>query len=298
MTAELAFRDAGVLGESPVWDAHHERLWWVDVHGRRLLYAGSGAVEERRLDRVISSFALTSAGEVVGTAKRALVAIRPDGDIELLREVWPSGASGERFNDGKPDPAGRFWAGTIAGPEQGRTGRLYRFDEDGACVPVLTGVGISNGIAWSPDGVIMYYVDSSTQAVDALDFDPAGGTAGRRRRFVRIDERLGLPDGIAVDADGGVWVALFFGSVVHRYTPDGRLDRVVRLPLAGVTSVAFGGADLSTLFITTGHVAEGPQARRFGANPADPTGLAGSVFACTPGVAGAPVAHVRDYGAG
>ena len=204
-----------------------------------------------------------------GTPPRPLAAI-PSAVDEVMNDgasTWP-GAS-------RPDLRG----GRAAGG-----GRLYRLDPDGAVRTVLRGVTLSNGIGWSPDHRVMYYVDSATQAIDTFAFDVATGTIAERRPWVRIPPEDGLPDGLAVDHDGAVWIALWGGRAVRRYTPDGRLDRVVPIPADHVTACAFGGRDGRTLFVTTaaGYIAPGDRARQ---------PLAGSLFAVDAGVGGPP-AHV------
>jgi sugar lactone lactonase YvrE len=192
------------------------------------------------------------------------------GDLTTLPDVWDDATV--RMNDGACDQQGRFFCGSMAyGAAPGR-GALYRLDPDGTVHPVHSGITISNGIGWSPDGSRAYYVDSGTGRVDVCSPDLV-----ERRPFVTVPETTGTPDGLTVDADGGVWVALWGGSAVHRYSPDGELDQVVSLPVAQVSSCAFGGEDLDTLFITTSR--EGLS---------DPEPAAGALFAVQPGTKGLP----------
>jgi sugar lactone lactonase YvrE len=155
------------------------------------------------------------------------------------------------MNDGKCDPAGRFWAGTMALDERPRAGALYRLDPDGAVHTMLRDVTISNGLDWSDDGRTMYFIDSPTQTVDAFDFDVATGSIANRRTVVRIPIEHGTPDGLALDSDDGVWVSLWGGGAVHRYTATGTLDAIVHVPTPFPTSCTFGGDDLGDLYITT-----------------------------------------------
>jgi sugar lactone lactonase YvrE len=194
-------------------------------------------------------------------------------------------ADSVRFNDGACDPQGRFWAGTMS--LDGRTGSasLYRLDTDLRVTRVLDGVSVSNGIGWSPDGATMYYVDTATDRIDAFDFDGVVGTPGRRRTFVELPGP-GSPDGLCVDADGAVWVALWGGWSVERYLPDGTRDAVVELPVAQVSSCAFGGPELEQLFITTAW--DGLSAADREAQP-----LAGALFRVEPGVRGLPTTPFR-----
>jgi sugar lactone lactonase YvrE len=166
-----------------------------------------------------------------------------------------------RFNDGKCDPSGRMWAGTMALDERRDAGALYRFDPDGRIHRMLDDVTISNGLDWSASGATMYFIDSPTRTIDVFDFELTGGNIRNRRTFVRIPRGEGVPDGMTVDADGYVWVALWGGGAVHRYAPDGCCDTVVRVPTRYPTSCAFGGPDLGDLYITTAHVKLTPQER-------------------------------------
>jgi sugar lactone lactonase YvrE len=156
-----------------------------------------------------------------------------------------------RMNDGKCDSAGRFWAGTMAWDERPGAGSLYRLDRDGSVRVMHEGLTVSNGIGWSPDDRTLYFAETRERRVYRYDFDPHTGTASNRRIFVELPEGGGVPDGLTVDADGGVWCALFGRSCINRYWSDGTLDRSIPLPVSRPTSCAFGGRDMRTLFITT-----------------------------------------------
>jgi sugar lactone lactonase YvrE len=184
-----------------------------------------------------------------------------------------------RFNEGKVDPAGRFWAGTMALDERRGAGALYRLDPDGGIHTMLNEVTISNGLDWSDDGATMYFIDSPTCSIDVFDFDPATGSIRNRRSLVRIPPGEGVPDGMTLDADGFVWVALWDGGAVHRYAPDGRREMVVRVPTRCPTSCVFGGPDLADLYITTAYVKLTPQERAEQPH-------AGGVFVVRPGPRG------------
>jgi len=199
--------------------------------------------------------------------------LRPLGGFTVDRSVI-------RFNDGKPDPWGNFWAGTMAWDEQnGPPCGLYRLAPDGAVTELFGGVGLSNGLDWTDDRRLFYYADSLAGGVDVFDTDPDTGALSGRRRFVSVSG--GLPDGLTLDAEGGLWLAVWGSGELRRYTPDGRLDTVVSLPVSQVTSAAFGGDGLRTLYITTA---------RENFTPADLAAQphAGDIFACTPGVVGRP----------
>jgi sugar lactone lactonase YvrE len=185
-----------------------------------------------------------------------------------------------RFNDGKCDAAGRFWAGTMALDVAPGAGALYRLDPDYRVTRALSGVTLSNGLDWTTDNRSMYYIDSPTRGVDAFEFDLEQGVLGARRRLISIPREAGTPDGMTLDTDGGIWVALHGSGSVGRYHPDGRLERVIRVPSARlVTSCAFGGPDMGDLYITS--MSDGLSAEAMAEQP-----RAGALFRCRPGVRG------------
>lgn len=185
------------------------------------------------------------------------------------------------MNDGACDRAGRFWAGTASHVRGAEVATLYRLDPDHSVHPVIHGVQLSNGIGWSPDDRLMYYVDSPTQGLDVFDFDLDAGAVRNRRRLVDIEPAMGIPDGLAVDVDGCLWLAIWGSGRVRRYTPTGHLDRVIEVPASQVTSCAFGGPRLDQLYISSAAEGLGPEARR-----AEPH--AGSLFCLDPGIEGLP----------
>jgi sugar lactone lactonase YvrE len=184
-----------------------------------------------------------------------------------------------RFNDGKPSPWGDFWAGTMPWREGGPSCSLYRLAPDGRVTELFGGVGLSNGLDWSDDRRSFYYADSLSGGVDVFAAEPETGELGERRRFVTVE--AGIPDGLALDADGGLWLAVFGAGQVRRYTPSGDLDTVITLPVDQPTSLAFGGADLATLYITTAR--EDMTPAEVAAQP-----HSGDIFACVPGTTGRP----------
>jgi sugar lactone lactonase YvrE len=199
-----------------------------------------------------------------------------DGGLTYLPDLWSD--DDVRMNEGGCDPDGRFYCGSMAYDARPGAGTLYRLDPDASTTVVLRGVTISNGLEWTPDGGRAYYVDTPTGRIDLFDYDRDAGLTGRRP-FVSVPADDGHPDGLTVDAEGGVWVALYGGAAVRRYTPDGRLDLVVELPTPHVTACTFGGPDLDELFITTSQENLAP-----GSDP-----LAGSLFRASVGVTGRPV---------
>jgi sugar lactone lactonase YvrE len=236
-TAEPAGSATPILGEGPRWDAEAERLVWVDIDGGQL-HAGDRAVACG--DKVCA--AAPWEGDLVLVALAgALAAVDvSEGSVRRLVDV-PHGRPGMRCNDGACDPAGRFWIGAMTLDKAPGAAALYRYDPDGALHTVLTGITLSNGLGWDPAGRLMYYIDSPTQRVDVLDYDHASGTVTGRRRFAAIPEADGLPDGLAVDDEGGVWVALYGGGEIRRFDPDGRPWGRVEVPAAHVTACCFAG---------------------------------------------------------
>lgn len=252
VAADLLADTRTSLGECPVWDEEGDRLLWVDVDRQRIhaLDLATTTVATFDVPVTVSSFALRREGGFVAAAGTAFWTLGDGSDARRLVSLDVS-AGVLALNDGKCDPTGRFWSGTAV--RDGRTGTaaLYRLDADGRLTMALDGITMSNGLGWSPDGRIFYYVDTSTQRIDRFRFDAESGTIADRRVLARISSRDGLPDGLTVDADGYVWLAIWGGGEVRRYAPDGTLERIVRLPVSRVSSCTFGGPERMDLFITT-----------------------------------------------
>jgi len=271
LTGPVAFH-----AEGPVWSARWGGLQWVDMlAGDVLSLADDGGVRRRHVGRVAAALRPRRSGGAVIAVERGFVLEDADGMLTPLDPVWSD--EGVRMNEGGCDPDGRFWCGSMAYDQRPGAAALYRLDPDGTVHTVLDGVTISNGLEWSPDGSRAYYDDTATHRVDVFDYDRDTGLTGRRPFVVLPDD--GNPDGLTVDAEGGVWVALFGSGAVHRYSPDGVLDQVVELPTPQVTACTFGGPDLDQLFITTS---------REGMAPGDDP-LAGCLFRAEVGVSGLPV---------
>jgi sugar lactone lactonase YvrE len=281
VAADLFLDARAELGESPVWDEAGRCLYFVDIlrgHVHRIDIA-TRASRLCRLDRPVGAVAVTDAGDLVVAMQGGFARLDPaTGVVRPIASV-DADLHDIRMNDGKCDAAGRFWAGTMALDERPRAGNLYRLDGDGRVHTMLRGVSISNGLDWSDDGRVMYFIDSPTRSVDAFECDPSSGAIANRRTVVRIARGHGVPDGMTLDADGCLWVALWGGGAVHRYTPDGTLDTVVTVPTTYPTSCAFGGSDLQDLFVTTAAIKLSERER--GEQP-----QAGGIFAARPGVAG------------
>ncbi|MEU9223365.1 SMP-30/gluconolactonase/LRE family protein [Streptomyces massasporeus] len=272
---EVAVRAEAELGEGPTWDAATGRLLWIDILGSRLhtYDPATGRRSVRRTEQHIGAVKPRAGGGLVLNLRDGIGLLDPDGGFRWLHH---DPVPGRRANDAAVAPDGALWTGTMRYDEAPGGGTLSRVTGDGSVDVVLDDVAVSNGTGWSPDGRLMYYVDSPTRRVDV--FDHADGRITGRRTLAEIEESAGFPDGLTVDAEGCVWVALWQGSAVRRYTPDGELDRVIELPVPLVTACAFGGADLSDLYITTARV-----------GLTEPPALAGSLFV-VPG-AGKGLAH-------
>jgi sugar lactone lactonase YvrE len=254
MPAPIIALDArSQLGESPVWDERSQELTWVDITAG-LLRTWSPATGEERSREFSGELSAVILGEDAATRIVAL-----DNRLQLESSEGPERSLAEveiataqnRLNDCRCDPGGRVWAGTMSKVRAPGVAALYRLRADGGLDQVIAGTTISNGIGWSPDRTRMYFIDSLTYRVDLLDYDPASGAVANRRPLVAIDPGDGLPDGLAVDADGGVWVCLFGGGAIRRYRSDGVLDLHIELPVTNPTCPTFGGDDLTTLYIAS-----------------------------------------------
>jgi len=268
-------------GEGPVWSERWGGLRWVDMLAGDVLHlAADGTVERRHVGAVAAALRPRRRGGAVIGVERGFALEEPDGTLTTLAELWAD--TGVRMNEGGCDPDGRFYCGSMAYDKAPGAGRLYRLDPDGSTRIALEDVTISNGLDWSPDGSRAYYNDTETSRVDVFDFDREAGLTNRRA-FARIAPGDGRPDGLTVDAEGGVWVALNHSGSVRRYTPDGAQDAVVEVPPRQVTACTFGGDRLDQLYMTTSRENLPP-----GEDP-----LAGSLFRAEVGVRGLPA---REFG--
>lgn len=282
IAVEVAVGPGAVLGEGPLWDADAGVLWWIDIPGRGLhrLDTADGADVVRPLPWMPGTIALRSGGGLAVACPDGVVAWDWDGGEGERIATIEADLPDNRLNDGKPDPTGRLWVGSMRVDAQGREGALYSVDADGTVRRHVTDVGISNGLGWSPDHTTMYWADTWTGGVDAFDVDLGAGTLSDRRRVIDIPSDHGYPDGLCVDADGNLWVALYDGGAVRCYAPDdGRTLEVVELPCRQVTCPTFGGPDGGDLYVTTG-------AQQFGEADRAAQPLAGALFVARPGVTG------------
>jgi sugar lactone lactonase YvrE len=255
-SARAGTTEQTVLGEGARWDARRGELLRVDILAGRVyrdLVAPNGTlfpVASYEVPGTVGAIAPIQGDDGwLLAAGQGFTYLRPDGSLLMLTEVT---AAGTRMNDGACDPQGRFWAGTMADDHRAGGGALYRLDWAGRIELMLTGLTISNGLDWSPDGRTMYLVDSGPRVVQAFAFDGDRGSISERRVLVTLAEEAGAPDGMTVDASGDLWVAIYGGGRVHRYSPDGVLREVVSVPAAQSTSCAFAGPGLNRLYVTTG----------------------------------------------
>jgi sugar lactone lactonase YvrE len=284
-TIESLFVHRDRIGEGPFWDARTSTLVRVDVEiGEvRRLDPTTGEQRTTSLGTAVGFAIGASTGELVVAAGQELTAIDDDGNRQVLTAL-DHDLDPHRINDGKCDARGRLFFGTINSDDWAPTGGLYRFTGSGPAEQLVPGVTVSNGLGWDDARERFYYIDSITQRIDVFDYDLESGVPSGRRPFVEIPKDEGLPDGMEVDAEGGVWLALFGGGEVRRYAPDGTLSEVVTMPVSHPTSIAFGGPDLRTAYVTTArswldtHVTGEP--------------LAGAVLTFDAGVPGRPAGVV------
>jgi sugar lactone lactonase YvrE len=280
---EVALDIRADLGEGPVWDGRIGSIVWVDIPRGKVLIFDPRCRSLREFDvgQPVGAVAPRVAGGYALAVRDGFATLdAATGAVELIAPVEQNDLKG-RMNDGSCDLNGRFWAGTMAEEETPRAGSLYRLDPNGSVTRILGDVTISNGIDWSLDGRLMYYIDTATQGIDVFDFDAEGGAVSGRRQLIAVEPDAGAPDGLTVDAEGSLWVALWGGAAVRRYAPDGALDRVVGLPATLITSVAFGGDDLDELYVSS--------ARAYlSAHEQAEQPHAGKLFRLDPGVRGRP----------
>jgi len=276
MRAEQITDPIAYHGEGPCWSSSWGGLRWVDMLAGDILSFGEGErVERRHVGTVAAAVRPRRDGGAVIGVERGFALEEPDGSVRALPELWSSPTI--RMNEGGCDPDGRFYCGSMAYDRETGAAALYRLDARGEVDEVLAGVTISNGLEWSPDGSLAYYDDTETGAVSVFDYDAHRGLTDRRVFATLPDD--GAPDGLTVDAEGCVWVAVANGGAVLRYRPDGVLDGRIELPVTKVTACTFGGEHLDRLFITTSQEDIDVEA--------EPE--SGALFVVEPGVRGRPV---------
>jgi sugar lactone lactonase YvrE len=277
MLAERITDAVAYHGEGPVWSPRWGGLRWVDMlAGDVLKLTADGTIERRSVGAIAAAIRPRRSGGAVIGVERGFALEDPSGAVTTLEPLWTH--DGARMNEGACDPDGRFYCGSMGYDRTPGAGKVHRLDPDGTVHVAVEGTTISNGLDWAPDGSSAYFNDTETYRVDVFDYDTDAGLTDRRP-FVVIDPDDGRPDGLTVDADGGVWVALNKGGAVHRYRPDGALDAVVEVPVRQTTACTFGGERLDQLYITTSREGLAP----------DDEPAAGSLFRVEIGVVGQPV---------
>lgn len=283
LTAERVCDVTNELGEGPVWSVREACLWWVDIRGHAVFRycPSSGTLDRFNMPTLTGAVALRAQGGLLLALKGGIHVFDPQaGSLDLLTALEPE-LSDNRPNEGRCDASGRFWLGTMVDLAPRAGGGLYRIDAAGNCTRVMKDIWIPNSIRWSPDARTMYFSDTRMGDIWAFDFDADTGAITNRRVFVPAGSAPGAPDGSAVDTDGGLWNVRHGAGCIVRFTPDGKCDRVINVPVSPVTACTFGGDDLSTLFITSAWQHMSAAARK-----SEPD--AGAVFAVETGVQGLP----------
>ena len=254
LKAEILIDAHALVGEGPIWDADANVLWWVDIMSSEL-YAydpQTGENREWNVGQHVGTVVQRASGGLMLAVQDGFAAFDPaSGALEMVAEP-EAHLPGNRFNDGKCDPAGRFWAGSMAYEDQSDQGSVYRLDTDHSVDKIIEDIGISNGIIWSLDARTMYYTDSLDFAIRAYDYDVATGGIDNERVIIDIPKAMGFADGFTIDEEGMLWVAHYGAGRVRRWNPDSATVLAeIDLPAAGVTACAFGGPGLDQLFITS-----------------------------------------------
>jgi sugar lactone lactonase YvrE len=280
MTPEPVLTIKSLLGEGPVWNEDEQVLYWLDVFLPTLncFDPATGVNQATRLDQPIYALALRIGGGAIGSFEHGI------GFVDLVRGTIdivgdPKSGRAVNFNDGKCDRRGRFWTGTMAKDWSSSIGGLYRVDPSRRIDQMDDEIILSNGLGWSPDDRIMYFTDFARRVIYAYDFEVETGVISARRPFIEFLEDAGFPDGMAVDAEGCLWIAHWDGWRISRYGPDGKTRQTIRMPVQRPTSCAFGGPDLSVLYVTSARM--GLSEEQLAATP-----LAGSLFAVHTDTAG------------
>ncbi len=281
-TVELVVDAKATLGEGPIWHAQRQVLYWVDILEKKVHIYDPAANQDRAIDvgQYVGTVVPRKSGGLMLALHHGFASLDPDTQQLQIIHDPESHLPDTRFNDGKCDPAGRFWAGTMSLTGAAGAGSLYCMDKDLRVRKILDKVTVSNGIAWSLDHKTMYFIDTPTQAVAAFDYDIETGSIANRRVVVSIPKEDGLPDGMTIDAEGMLWVAHWGGSRVTRWNPaNGKLLQTISVPAAQTTACWFGGPDLDVLYITSAR--HGLNERALAEQP-----YAGGIFCVRPGVRG------------
>lgn len=284
LKAELVLDAKATLGEGSIWQPNENKLYWIDIEGKTLHIYDPVSKEDKILplgSRVGTVVPLQGGGAVVALQSGIQKIDTKTGRLSFITNPLPDTVN-LRYNDGKCDPAGRFWVGTLALDSRRRGAVLWRLDKDKSVHLMLDSVSISNGIVWTADKKTMYYNDTPTGTVQGFDYDDKTGAITNRRIAVKIPRGMGSPDGMTIDADGNLWVALWGGGCVGKFNPlTGELLQKVTVPAPNVSSCAFGGKNLETLYITTARAwVNADKLKEFPSS--------GGLFSVKPGVRGVP----------
>jgi len=252
--AKLLIDSKSPLGEGPIWDVERQVLWWTDIL-RGVVHCYNPADDTNRtweIGQMVGTLVTAQSGGLVLAAQNGFLHFDPEtGATEVIVDPEPDKPE-NRFNDGKCDPAGRLWAGTMPITEDSATGSMYCLHPDGHVEKQGGDYSIPNGIVWNAEATVMYHIDSPTRRVDAWDFDNATGTISNRRTAIEIQDEGAFPDGMAMDTEGKIWVALWGGWSVVRFDPEtGEELARIPMPVSRTSACAFGGPDLDELYITT-----------------------------------------------
>ncbi len=286
-TVDCVLDAKAAVGEAAMWDEPEARLWWVDIDSRQLqrFDPATGANESWTMPSRIGCFVFRETGGLVVALETGFAFFDPaSGALEPIADP-EADKPDNRFNDGTPDPAGRFMAGTMPLGERLPVAAIWRLDNDLQVDKLVDGLKVSNGMAFSPDGRTFYWSDSdpSVQTIWQASYDADSGAMGERRVFATTNDLAGRPDGGTIDADGGYWMAGVGGWQLVRFTPDGKVDRIIDVPAEKPSKIAFGGKDLDTLYVTT--IGSSPTPGTESRQP-----QAGGLFALrVPGIKGLPV---------
>ena len=273
------------LGEGPFWDSKRSRLHWVDIIGKKIISQNldGSNIHALEVDGNPGCVVLSDDGTMVAGVDNQISSL--DGDGNLLRVLADTNEDSRlRFNDGKCDPSGRFWVGSMDRKEKNKLGSLYSWNSIEGLVTREQGVTVSNGMGWSPDNSLFYYIDSPTREVSVYDFDLSTGSINNKRRFIGFSEEDGFPDGMTIDNEGRLWIAFWGGSKIMCVNPDSKaIEEVVSFPVSKITSCAFGGEKMDQLFITSAKVQ---------VNEKDEP-MAGKTFVVSLGVKGLPSFNLK-----
>ncbi len=288
MKIEIVSKSTEILGEGPTWDSRTGRIYWIDIKGQLFRYydTSNGEINTIKTDGMISSIVPSKSGKMYATIGHGLYSIDPGTGKETLLAEIEKGIKNNRFNDGKVDPYGNYWAGTMDMDEKNPTGSLYVYMKNGKMKNVLTSLTISNGLAWDVKKIKFYHIDTPTKKVNAYAYDDK---CELKYMNVAVDfkNEEGFPDGMNIDSEGKLWIAHWAGHRISRWDPDSKkkIDEVI-LPAKNITSCVFGGKNLDKLYVTSAKLTENQDP--------DPDDLGGSLFVIDTGIKGSETYQFDD----